>query len=142
MRLRSYVIPGELDDFAPTILEAAHATSATASYFEPGTIRGLKFVDGALGANNSVDEVWSETLNIWCPNDDVLEPLVQYFVSIGTSKPGLKPLNESLRKFHSKTLKETVVETERTASSVGTETFLNANDTTGLSLTKAYRILD
>ena len=77
MRLRSYAIPGELDDSAPTVLEAARATSAAASYFEPVTIRSLKFVDGALGANNPVDEVWNEALNIWCPNDDVLEPLVQ-----------------------------------------------------------------
>ena len=116
--------------------------SAAASYFEPVTIRGLKFVDGALGANNPVDEVWSEALNIWCPSDDVLEPLVQCFVSIGTGKPGLKPLNERLRKFHSETLKEIAVETEGTASSVGAETFLNASDTSGLSLTKACRTLD
>ena len=57
---RSYAIPGELEDSAPKILEAARATSAATSYFEPVTTRGLKFVDGALGANNPVNEVWTE----------------------------------------------------------------------------------
>jgi hypothetical protein len=64
IRLRSYKITGELDDLSPTILEAALATSAATSYFEPVIINGLKFVDGALGAKNPVDEVWNEAQNI------------------------------------------------------------------------------
>jgi predicted acylesterase/phospholipase RssA len=57
-RLRSYSIVDELGDDGATILEAACATSAATSFFEPVTIAMRKHVDGGLVANNPINEVW------------------------------------------------------------------------------------
>ena len=58
-RLRSYSLTSHRDVPA-TICEAALATSAATSFFEPVHIGARKYVDGALGANNPVDEVEGE----------------------------------------------------------------------------------
>ena len=116
VRLRSYKAIDELDDLSPTILQSACATSAATSYFEPVTIDDLKFVDGVLGANNPVDQVWNEAQNIWCPNDGALEPLVKCFVSIGTGNPGIKPIEDGVWKFFSGTAVNIATETENTAA--------------------------
>lgn len=56
VRLRSYGIP-ENQEMPATIIEAARAISAATSFFEPVSIGARRFADGALGANNPVDEV-------------------------------------------------------------------------------------
>lgn len=114
-RLRSYNVPGKPDSSA-TICEAALATSAATTFFDPVSIGARKYVDGALGANNSVDEVESETSNIWCPDRRDPKPLVKCFISVGTGNPGKKAIEDNLSKFLSKTLVDIATETEKTAA--------------------------
>lgn len=97
VRLRSYPGPKSLD-IPATILEAARATAAATSFFEPVSIGARRFVDGALGANNPVDEVEGEASDIWCPETE-LKPLVKCFISIGTGNPGKKAMEDRLFRF-------------------------------------------
>lgn len=120
IRLKSYKVPDELDDHGATILEAALATSAATSFFEPIQIGTRKYVDGALGANNPIHEVWNEALNVWSPDLGDLKPLVKCIVSVGTGDPGVQPINDSAMQFFSKTMVEIATETEKTA-----ETFIS-----------------
>jgi hypothetical protein len=71
-------------------------------------------VDGALGANNPVDEVEGEASNIWCPDTGDLKPLVKCFVSIGTGSPDKRAIEDSMFKFLSKTLVDISTQTEET----------------------------
>jgi hypothetical protein len=64
------------------------------------------FADGALGANNPVDEVEREASNIWCSGSGDLKGLVKCFLSIRTGNPGKKPFKNSMIKL----LRETVVQ--------------------------------
>lgn len=104
----------EESDIPVTICEAALATSAATGFFEPVSVGARRFVDGALGANNPVDEVEGEAANIWCPETGDLKPLVKCFVSIGTGNPGKKALEDNLLKFLYKTLVRIAVETTET----------------------------
>ncbi|KAI9923368.1 hypothetical protein MW887_009938 [Aspergillus wentii] len=113
VRLRSYPEPGKLD-IPATICQAARATSAATTFFEPVSIGARRFADGALGANNPVDEVEGEASDIWCPETGDLKPLVKCFVSIGTGNPGKKAMEDNLLKFMSKTLPELTTQTEQT----------------------------
>ncbi|PKX95157.1 FabD/lysophospholipase-like protein [Aspergillus novofumigatus IBT 16806] len=95
------------------ICQAALATSATTTFFEPITIGDRSFADGGLGANNPVDKVEGEASNIWCFKTGDLKPLVKCFISIGTGNPGKKPL-ETTDANHSLTLTVAqLLETER-----------------------------
>ena len=112
-RLRSYTLPDE-GEIPATICEAALATSAATGFFDSVSIGERKFVDGALGANNPVDEVEGEAANIWSPNTGDLKPLVKCFISIGTGNPGIKALEDNAIKFLSKSLERIVTDTEET----------------------------
>ena len=112
-RLRSYSLPDELG-LPATICEAALATSAATGFFDPVSIGARQFVDGALGANNPVDEVEGEASNIWCSETGELKPLVKCFISIGTGNPGTKAIEDNLLKFLSTTLVDIVTDTENT----------------------------
>jgi predicted acylesterase/phospholipase RssA len=116
-RLRSYSLPHELD-ISATICEAALATAAATGFFDPVFIGARQFVDGALGANNPVDEVDGEASNIWCSETGDLKPLVKCFISIGTGNPGKKAIEDNMIKFLSKTLVGIVTETENTERKV------------------------
>ncbi|KAK4867695.1 hypothetical protein LT330_001205 [Penicillium expansum] len=111
-RLRSYSSEGI--DIPATICEAALATSAATGFFEPVSIGARLFVDGALGANNPVDEVEGEASDIWCPNTGELKPLVKCFISIGTGNPGKKPIQDKVFRLLSETLVAISTETEET----------------------------
>ena len=113
VHLRSYQEPGK-PDIPATICQAARATSAATTFFKPVTIGARRFADGALGANNPVDEVEGEASDIWCPETGDLKPLVKCFISIGTGNPGKKAMEDNLLKFLSKTLPELTTETEQT----------------------------
>ena len=113
VRLRNYTVPGK-PDIPATICQAARSTSAATSFFDPVSIGARRFVDGALGANNPVDEVEGEASDIWCPETGDLKPLVKCFISIGTGNPGKKAMEGNLLKFLSKTLPELTTETEQT----------------------------
>lgn len=63
VRLRSYSLPDE-PNIPATICQAALATSAATTFFEPVAIGNRSFADGGLGANNPVDEVEGEAANV------------------------------------------------------------------------------
>ncbi|GFG21196.1 putative Podospora anserina S mat genomic DNA chromosome 6, supercontig 2, partial [Aspergillus udagawae] len=113
VRLRSYSIPSN-SGIPATICQAARATSAATTFFEPVSIGARRFADGALGANNPVDEVEGEASDVWCPETGNLKPLVKCFVSIGTGNPGKKAMEDNLLKFLWKTLPELATQTEQT----------------------------
>ena len=112
-RLRSYSLPDEAD-IPATICQAALATSAATTFFDPVTIGARKFADGGLGANNPVDEVEGEASNIWCSGTGDLKPLVKCFVSIGTGNPGKMAIEDNILKFVFKTVVGIATETEYT----------------------------
>ncbi|KAE8354187.1 phospholipase [Aspergillus coremiiformis] len=113
VRLRDYCIPSK-DNVPATICQAALATSAATTFFNPVYIGTRKFIDGALGSNNPVDEVEAEAAEIWCPGTRDLKPLVKCFVSIGTGDPGIAAIEDKALKFLSKTLVGITTETEHT----------------------------
>lgn len=113
-RLRSYGLP-QKTTVSATICEAALSTSAATGFFDPVPIGARNFEDGALGANNPVEEVEGEASDIWCHDTGDLKPLVKCFVSIGTGNPGKKVIEDNLLKFLSKTLVQLTTETEETA---------------------------
>ncbi|KAG4427974.1 hypothetical protein IFR05_016544 [Cadophora sp. M221] len=113
VRLRSYALSDE-PNIPASICQAALATSAATTFFEPVRIGNRKFADGGLGANNPVDEVEGEAANIWCSETADLKPLVKCFLSIGTSNPSIKAFEESLIKFLSQTVVDIATETEET----------------------------
>lgn len=113
VRLRSYSLPDEPRVHA-TICQAALATSATTTFFDPIRIGDRTFADGGLGANNPVDEVEGEAANIWCSDTRELKPLVKCFISIGTGNPGKKPFKGSMVNFLSRTVVDIATETENT----------------------------
>ncbi|KAF8856400.1 FabD/lysophospholipase-like protein [Acephala macrosclerotiorum] len=116
--LRSYASTDALNNIPATICEAVRATSAATSFFEPVTIgpRRRKFVDGGLGANNPVEQLWNEAQNIWCHDEGMeLSRLLKCFVSIGTGNPGRKAIAEGSLKFFSETLVGIATQTEDTA---------------------------
>jgi len=112
-RLRSYSLPNA-HDLPATICEAALATSAATGFIDLVSIGARQFVDGALGADNPVDEVEGEAAKIWCSETGDLKPLVKCFISIGTGNPGKKAIQDNVLKFLSKTLVEIATETENT----------------------------
>ena len=65
------------------IWEACRATSAATTFFDPISIGklGIRFVDGAVTANNPVFELWNEAKEIWKSDPN---HTVKCLVSIGT----------------------------------------------------------
>jgi predicted acylesterase/phospholipase RssA len=113
IRLRSYSLPDE-PNIRATICQAALATSAATTFFEPVSIGDRTFADGGLGVNNPVDEVEGEASNIWCSETGDLKPLVKCFISVGTGNPGKRAFKDSMIKFLGQTVVEIATETENT----------------------------
>ncbi|KAL9617923.1 MAG: hypothetical protein Q9160_007289 [Pyrenula sp. 1 TL-2023] len=113
IRLRSYDLPEE-PEISATVLDAALATSAATTVFDPVTIGSRKFVDGGLGANNPVDEVEGEASNIWSPKECDIRAMVKCFISIGTGCPSNRTIEDKMFKLVSKTLVDIATETEKT----------------------------
>ncbi|KAK1776530.1 acyl transferase/acyl hydrolase/lysophospholipase [Copromyces sp. CBS 386.78] len=69
-----------------TIWQACRATSAATTFFDPIAIGpfGEEFVDGALGNNNPVFQLWSQAQDVW---GEHLENRLACLVSIGTGVP-------------------------------------------------------
>jgi predicted acylesterase/phospholipase RssA len=116
VRLRSYTLPDE-PNIPATICQAALATSAATTFFDPVAIGDRSFADGGLGANNPVDEVEGEASSVWCSETGDLKPLVKCFISIGTGNPGKMAFEDSMIKFLSETLVQIATETENTEKS-------------------------
>ncbi|KAK3363966.1 phospholipase, patatin family protein [Lasiosphaeria hispida] len=93
IRFRNYRPSGPAP-LNPRIWEAARATSAATSFFDPIAIGpfGQEFLDGATGANNPVEIALEEARDIW-PN---AMPRLQYIISIGTGEPSLAAFGDNL----------------------------------------------
>lgn len=116
MCLTSYRTPQGNNDLlgSVTIWEACRATSAATSFFDSITIGRFseEFVDGAIGANNPVRQLWDQARLVW--GSELLEGRVKCLVSIGTGVPSLKPFKDDVLHI-GKTLIAIATETERTA---------------------------
>ncbi len=103
---------------AVKIWEAARATSAATSFFDPISINmgGYKeyYVDGATGANNPVNELWKEAKDVW--DSGPLEYNLMSLVSIGTGVPSVEPFRTGLLDI-GRSLVRISTETEQTAES-------------------------
>ncbi|OQU97004.1 NACHT domain-containing protein [Cladophialophora immunda] len=80
------------------IWEVARATSAATSFFDPIQIGGEGFVDGATGANNPINEIWTEASDIWSEGRGwKLEDNLKCLVSIERDRRGLGRNNYKYR---------------------------------------------
>lgn len=97
-----------------TIWEACRATSAATSFFDSIAIGrfGEEFVDGAIGANNPVQQAWEQARLAWGP--EPLEGRVKCLMSIGTGITSLEPFRDDVLHI-GKTLVAIATETEQTA---------------------------
>ena len=84
------------------------------SYFDPINIRARRFANSGLGANNPIDKVEGEALNIQCAKRGDLKPLVKCFILIKTGNPGKKAIKGNMLGFLSKTLIGIATQTEET----------------------------
>jgi len=116
--LRSYRNPRGVTHLyeSTKIWEACRATSAATSFFDPISIGIHKntFIDGAIGANNPIWELWKEASSIW-PAQGSFDNNINCLVSIGTGMPSITPFGDKLMDI-GKSLVEIATETERTAS--------------------------
>ena len=116
-RLRSYACDALMDEGDMAIWQAARATSAATSFFDPITIgegyAARKYVDGAFGFNNPLDEVWLEALDIWKPGQGRLEQMLKCVVSIGTGNPGTSAIGDKPWTI-AEALKDIATQTENT----------------------------
>lgn len=112
----SYPSQSSSDLYHTKVWEAARATSAASSFFEPIKIGplGEEFLDGATGANNPVHEVWSEAQHVW--SEEVLDRNLNCLISIGTGVPTVQKFGSSLFQI-SNSLRSIATETEKTAQS-------------------------
>lgn len=96
------------------IWEAARATSAATTFFDPIEIgrHRERFIDGGLGANNPINEMWREATEFFCP-EGRLEDKIACLVSIGTGVDSLQNHKGTLGSA-AKTLVAISTETERT----------------------------
>ncbi|KAF5001971.1 hypothetical protein FDECE_10773 [Fusarium decemcellulare] len=94
------------------IWEAARATSAATSFFEPLDIDGRVFADGATGANNPIYELWSEALEVFFHGDESQRSNSRSCIlSIGTGVPSLKSFGDSIPEL-AKAIKGMAIDSE------------------------------
>lgn len=98
-----------------TIWQAALATFAATSCFDPVNIGSRVYMDGGREANNPVHLVEVEARKIWCPNTGDLKPRAKCLVSLGTGHLGVNSMREKSFGPLSKTLMVIMMETEYTA---------------------------
>lgn len=97
-----------------TIWQAARATSAATTFFKPIEIDHELFLDGATGANNPIEELWTEARDVWSNDEDWrLEDNIDCLISLGTGMPSMTPFDDSAFSIH-RTLAEIATECEKT----------------------------
>ncbi|KAI0899421.1 FabD/lysophospholipase-like protein [Annulohypoxylon nitens] len=112
--IQSYKTAGNVDTQALLdckIWEAARATSAAATFFDPITIGRQTFVDGATGNNNPIRQVLDEAKLIW--PDAVERGRIQCLVSVGTGVLSLGDFGGNLKELVL-TLRRIATDTEET----------------------------
>ena len=110
--LRSYATEHAVDSLSTSdckIWEAARATSAAATFFDPIAIGQQEYVDGATGHNNPVESVLREADTIWKD----ARSRIQCLMSIGTGVPDPQDFGDNLKEVVD-TLKAISTETEET----------------------------
>lgn len=117
--LRSYPPSRESPDLynVARIWEVARATSAATTFFEPIRIGRSQeeFVDGGLGTNNPVEELWQDAADAFCNADrEKLVENVCSLVSIGTGIQNYRKLGDNPLSIGN-TLIHLATETENTA---------------------------
>jgi predicted acylesterase/phospholipase RssA len=97
------------------IWEAARAASAAATFFEPICIgsTGRSFGDSGTGANNPIDEMWKEAIDI-CEGESLTDNL-GCIVSIGTGVPNLKKFGNTAKEVV-ESIVRIATQTEETAN--------------------------
>lgn len=97
------------------IWEAARATSAAPTFFDPIRIGSTAriFGDGGTGANNPIDEMWKEAIDI-CEGEPLIDNL-GCVVSIGTGVPNLKRFGSSVKDV-AESIIRIATQTEETAN--------------------------
>jgi predicted acylesterase/phospholipase RssA len=113
VRLRAYSAANERRICA-TICEAALATSAATTFFDPVDTGERSFMDGATGANIPADEVEGEAADIWCGETGDLKPIVKCFISIRIGSLGKKAFEDGMFKFLRGLMIQIATETEVT----------------------------
>jgi len=111
--------PGALRELCTelTIWEAARATSAASTFFEPIKIGRNRqvFRDGATDANNPVQVLWDLARDEWGEQPQVpFERKVKVLVSIGTGAPAIYPFGNTPKSMMD-TLVRLATQTEKTA---------------------------
>ena len=116
MQFTSYISRSGNSDLLQStrIWEAARATSAASTFFDPIKIgpNSEEFVDGAVGLNNPIRQLWDEARVVW--PEKRLEERVKLVVSIGTGMPGTAPFGQQLWEVL-QTLQAIATETENSA---------------------------
>lgn len=110
------------------IWEAARATSAAPTLFAPIRIGPTRrtFGDGATGANNPIDEMWKEAIDI-CDGESLVENLA-CIVSVGTGIPNIKKFGNNVTEVMNSIVR-IATETEETANTFNhTHPELNKSD--------------
>lgn len=97
------------------IWEAARATSAASTFFEPIEIGDEGFLDGGTGANNPVYQLWTEAGDQWRnPPEIRLEDQISCLVSVGTGEPSIEPFGTNMLAVAT-TLRDLATQTQATA---------------------------
>lgn len=98
-----------------TIWQAARATSAATTFFDPIEFGDERFVDGATGANNPLPQIWTEATDKWREGPQwQLHQNIHCIVSVGTGIPSLTPFKDDLIGM-GETLLKLATETQKTA---------------------------
>lgn len=102
------------------IWQAARATSAASSFFDPMVVQlgsyKESYTDGATGANanNPIYHLWQEAKETFLAPGERLEDNIDCLLSIGTGVPSVEPFGSSLKAV-AKTLLKIALDTENTA---------------------------
>jgi hypothetical protein len=97
------------------VWEAARATSAAVTFFDPITIQGMKFSDSGFGENNPIYTLENEARHAWNLGlEESLDSRIGCLISLGTGKMTLKPIGDGALELVT-TLERIATETEKTA---------------------------
>lgn len=100
------------------IWEAARATSAASGFFDPMLIGSEKFRDGATPANNPIEQLWMEAIDVFGHDAGPewrLENEISCLLSIGTGSLRLNPFNDNMLEILN-TLKQITTDADQAAT--------------------------